>query len=296
MRGKPISRSKSELWRLLDPAVLAGINNIRHVSWSSSTSDSTLPAAIFHASKPQHVLDLSAIRVYQSCPRQFYYRYVLGLAVRDEREIYMHFHTLVARAVDWLIAQAAQQQFPDWPLVESYLETELQENLPQQHVHAAWYHHQAMVQLQTLWNHIRVNRQDLLNWQTQVDGKFQIGSTSIQFVIDEVFEDERQCSAVIFRTGKPRKSHLAHPLPFLSRQVLQTQTRKPVRVYLHYLSTDTIIEVARDQDNKVLRELNETLSNIDRGYFPPSPDGARAEQVCGGCRYLFLCEGYGTDT
>jgi superfamily I DNA/RNA helicase/CRISPR/Cas system-associated exonuclease Cas4 (RecB family) len=295
-RGKPVTYEKSVLWRLLDPAVSAVNNTVSHIAWTFPASNRKTLVDVAPEDMRYDQLDLSAIRVYQRCPRQFYYRYVLGLSVREERGIYLHFHTIVSHVVDWLIAQATHDQFPDWSQVQTYLETELRENLPQHHAHSDWYRRLAVMQLQNLWEHIRKNRQNLMNWQTQVDSQFQIGSISIQFVIDEVFENEEQCSATIFRTGKPRKSHQTHPLPILSKQALQAQTCKPVRVYQHYLSTNEVIEVPVSANITVLRELDETVANIQRGLFPPSPERDRPERVCSNCRYLFLCEGHGTDT
>lgn len=294
--GKPVTYEKSVLWRLLEPSVVAVNSSVRHVSWSFPASGSGLTIGDTPGDRHYDQLDLSAISTYQRCPRQFYYRYVLGLSVHEERGIYLHFHIVVSRAIDWLLAQATQQQFLDWPQVAAYLETELQENLPQQHAHSEWYHRLAMMQLQNLWNHIHENRRQLTNWRTQVLSQYSIGNIGIQFVIAEVFEDAEKCNVTIFRTGKRRKSHLTHPLPVLSRQALQTQTYKPIHVYLHYLSTNEVVEVPTSVDAKVLRELHETVEDIRRGYFSPSPKGGgRPEQNCSNCRYLFLCEGYRAD-
>lgn len=294
--GKPIKANPSELWRLLDPALDGLGTSVQSGTWLRTPHadyrdvDTEVEDEELIQNEAIH-LDIRDLRVYQRCPRQYYYRYGLGLAIRDDREVYRQFHSLIYQISDWLRTGVAASKLVDWQSVVEHIEQEFQGNLPQNHIHAAWYRKQAEHLVRRLWSRYGEQSQSSGARQYQTTAQVEVEGALIQFSVDEIVEMEENIVISLFRTGRAAKSHLEHPLPALCRRYAQSHTKRPVQILLHYLATDEVQHVPADKDEKILRGISEDISRIRRGFFPPQPTDNRVELICGSCSFLFLCPG-----
>lgn len=293
-KGKPVSRKKSELWNILDPALNGlGVNPL--VARWDRPLEIVSRSKIWQEVTPAHLiamsarLDLRAVRIFQRCPRQFFYRYVLGLAVQDERDIYLQFHQVIHQVANWLRISLSDGKFPDWETVLGQLEKEFQQNIPEEYVHTSWYRQQAEEQLKTLWAHFQTNEYQAMNLYYNLPTKVDINGMLLEFQVDEILEKQDRLIVTSYRTGRPFKSHLEDTSLALYRTAAKSRIDKQVQIQLYYLSTGEIVEVPADKDEKILQALNQDIEWIREGYYPPEPQYNRYWQICASCSYLLLC-------
>lgn len=294
--GKPTKADLSMLWRLLDPALTALGMSVQTITWPRhlhadyEDRDREVEDGKLRQDEAIH-LDFQAVRVYQRCPRQYYYRYGLGLAIRDEREIYRQFYRLIYQISDWLGAELAHDRLLEWPSIVERIERGFQENLPPNHIHAAWYRQQAERLIRRLWERYVVQSQLPGIRSYQITARVELEGAIVMFPIDELVETEEKLFINLFRMGRVAKSHLEESWPALCRKYAQSYSERPVQIQFHYLATNEVQTVPADKYEKILRGVSEDISRIRRRDFPSLPTDNRVELVCGSCSFFFLCPG-----
>lgn len=292
--GKPVSRAKSDLWDLLDP----GIANVGDVA-RAETWNEPLPLSDLTndwredptgAIVRENMLEERALRIFhRRCPRQFFYRYGLGLVIRDERGVYLQFFTIFHQIADWLRRSFSEGEVPDWSTVLARLDEAFLASMPEDHVHASWYRQQAEAQLNSLWAHLQSYDPLAGELRSREPVEVEIDGLRVQLHIDEILEEDDRLGVTHYRTGRFSKSHLDDTHLTLVRRALQDTTDKTIEVNICYLATGEVVEAPADKDAEILQSLAQDISKLRSGYFPPEPRGGRSWLTCGSCSYLLLC-------
>lgn len=293
--GKPISRKPSELWRLLDePLNEMGIEApTERWSWAAEAQGEAErwvekpPASL---QREGGWLEMRDLLVFQRCPRQYYYRYALGLQVPDDREVYLQFHKAIYQVVDWVQGEAARGPLPAWGAVRDRLEVEYERLMPEGHVHKGWYRREAEVRLHTLWRWMAERQAEPGRARYRVPAEVELQGVSIRFHLDEVIEEAGGAlTASRYKMGRRFKSHLEDPTLSLYRQALSRHAGGAMTVRLRYPASDESVEAPGDHDERTLEGLREDVSKLRSGHYPPAPSEGRYWRVCATCSYLFIC-------
>lgn len=292
--GNPVPRKRSELWKLLDKPLADMTDDILRGTWRETldmnrqaTPWQELPSGFLVDDGSE--LELRALRVYQRCPRQFFYRYILGLAVPDEHEIYFRFHKAIYFVLDWMQQTATGADVPDWKSVMLKLDEEFVQQVPEEYVHAKWYRQEAEAKLRALWRKMQETRRASVFSKYREPATVEVQGLSLKFHLDEVADYVDKRVVTRYRTGQESKKHSTDPQLALYREAAKQDTGLPVEVNLNYLATGDIKVIPDNKDEKLLVDLGEDITNLRSGSFPPEPSDNRYHLICANCSYLFLC-------
>jgi DNA helicase-2/ATP-dependent DNA helicase PcrA len=289
--GKPVSRKPSSLWQMLDPSLNALALNGRE-RWqeqlpgqaASRSWQEHLPEALTEAHG--HVL-LRDLRVYQRCPRQFYYRKVLKLAVPDDHDIYARFNEVILTLADWIHLQLAEGVQLNWEDVLVTLEQTNTKAIPADHVFAAWYRREARSRIEILWRRLDRLKAEQQIVRHHVPATVEVGGLFVDFHVDEVIELGERRIATQYRSGRVPKSLPDDPQ--LALYGIAIGREGPCEVQVFYLGADVTVSIPEKAQNKLLETLASDVASLRAGSFPPEPSYSRQSLTCATCRFLFLC-------
>lgn len=290
--GKPRSRARSDLWRLLDLPLEEMGDFVLSSRWQKGMEDEPAeqhkPTTDLEDNEDGQ-LDIRAIKVFQRCPQQFFCRYRLGLAIPEERDIYLRFHIAILQTASWLGNSLAGDSIPEWEVVLAKLNDELEKQVPTEHVHASWYRREAEQQVQALWTRFMdyARKANAISYRETT--AVEVEGYLVQLHLDEVIDLDNQRTVTHYKTGRKSTSHTDDAYLVLCRRAAAEGTSLPVKIYLNYLATGETIEVHGNKDEKIFAGLKEHLEKIRNGHFPPDPNHNQFWKICATCAYLFLC-------
>ncbi len=234
------------------------------------------------------VFDVEMLDLYNRCPRQYYYEFVLGLHGRREDSAYMQFHSCVYDVIRWLQQEQAQGREVDEDAAQAGLIASWEMKGPRDHPYEKIYRQNAEAMVTRALSRLLQLRGKAIrpNWEIPLKhGRVRFTPDSV-----EVIEDNTGPSLTVrrLRTGRPSQSERDKDIYALyqvgAKQAYPAAERK---VELVYLSTDQIdeIDLGPKKIATRLERYDAAIAGILRQEFPALPD----DRECPRCPYYFIC-------
>ncbi len=271
----------SDLWELL-------ASNIGAIENWEQFDDIGIPKQDWHESLPNEVLqnlNVSALRIAEYCPRQFYYRYGLDLRAINKRELYAQFHGIVIGVIQWVQKALHDGQKVEWSAIQSYFDELFEAAVSNEHVHKNWYKKHGLQQLSNYWAQLEsrfAQGKNIFQFRVAVT----IDKAVIDVEIDETIETQAGYHALHYRIGKKKKNSDIR-LSLYRQALISAGYEGQLEVYTHSLSDNEIYASVAQDEQKVMQQLGKQLEGIVEGNFPPSPQYENT--TCAKCRFLFIC-------
>ena len=232
-------------------------------------------------------LTTAQIERYLACPRQYYYRYVLGLSEQEEESGYKRFHDCVRETGSWLREQSNQGTVPTlWEEVVTNFNANWIAHGPNGHVHEEYYMAQAEEMIRRVWNELKSEPPQAM-WHKEVMVELDDCQVLVRFDHSEIHDSGIQL--IRYRTGRARDDHRKEARLALYREAARQQAKEAsATIELRYLSDGSRVTVA-DQDRHErnrLAKLNDAAQRIAQREFSATPS---EPSLCAGCRYKLIC-------
>ena len=223
--------------------------------------------------------------MYLTCPRRYYYEYVLGLEGKREDSAYVQFHRAVYAVLYWLQRESAAGRDVSHEAAQAMLAQAWEEIGPRDHAYEALYRRSAEALVaralgRPVRGKVRGSRQP---WTVERQlGRIRLTPDHVELLDDGTEVVQR------LRTGRPSKSELEKPLYALYQVAPSEQLQgTPRRVEVVFLSHDAALEVrlSERQVQSRLAKYDEALAGILTAQFPPQ----RNDRECPRCPHYFIC-------
>ena len=270
------------------PAVGQGSTLASNADNSDSTEPANrepVPSGQPDAGGNRPEVSLSAIRQYQTCPRQYYYSRVLGLPERGEESSYRTFHRHLRDTLDWLQKERTADRHPSaadlqaefngrWPLGQPEEETALTHVLRER----------AAALLQQA--HGRFSTKEYPGPGRELTANLENGA--IRMRGDEVVTTEGGVRVTQHLHRRHKKDdHTSEPLALLRLAARQEQPERPVSIAQFSTATGESRDIKEDPrwEPKRVEKYEAALRSLSEGRFPPAP----SETECASCPFFFIC-------
>ena len=260
------------------------------VTWKARQGSAAVPAVHVEPPKDLPVFEAAALDRYMTCPRQYYYEYILGLSGRREDSAYVQFHRCVYSVLRWITDAQAQGRAVDETTAQNQLVAVWATQGPVDHPYASIYLRNATDMVRRAV-HRRVGSHSA-NSRPTFEVSLRLGR--VRFTPDHV-ERRDDGSEVLqrLRTGRISAGEKDKTIYALYHSV--ARSRAPRReVQIVSLSSDAVESVnLREQTiDARLARYDEAIGSILTGHFPPQP----SERECPRCPHYFICPSAEDDT
>lgn len=253
------------------------------VTWKARQGSAAVPRVDVEPLKALPLFEAGALDRYMTCPRQYYYEYILGLTGRREDSAYVQFHRCVYSVLRWITDAQAQGHTVDETMAHSQLVAVWAIQGPVDHPYESIYLRNATEMVRRAV-HRRLGTRSVSPRPT-FEVILRYGR--VQFTPDHV-ESRDDSSEVLqrLRTGRISSSEKDKNVYALYQRIARRDS--PHReVQIVSLSTDAVESVSlREQTvDARLTRYDEAMCGILTGHFPPQP----SERECPRCPHYFIC-------
>jgi superfamily I DNA/RNA helicase len=232
--------------------------------------------------------DARDLALYNRCPRQYYYEFVLGLGGKRDEAAYVQMHRCVYRVLAWLQDERDAGGEATPVAAREHLGAVWTQSGPVDHPYAAMYLKEAEKMVERAVTRSRhpfgkVARREL--GVTLAHGRVQLEPDNL-----EVAEENGQPSVLVqrLRTGRATKSEPDDDIYAVYQEAARhAYPDAQIKVEIVYLSGDETQEVALSPKKVKTRlaHYDAAIAGILEGRFPACPDDRR----CLGCPHYFIC-------
>lgn len=232
-------------------------------------------------------LNIREVEVYLRCPKQYYFRYVLGLHEHGGEGGYKQFHDCVRMTATWLVEEYAKgNSSVQWNDVITTLGEVWEKDGPLGHVHESYYRAAAEAMLHKLNEELKAHEVYPV-WHKEAVVELEHSRLKVNF--DHSHNEAHQIRLIRYKTGRPNDDHRKEPRLALYREAARQQSAGiPVTIELHYLgdgSHETVSDQGRYERDRLLK-LDVAAQSIKHRKFPASPD---SPDTCLSCSYNLIC-------
>jgi superfamily I DNA/RNA helicase/Zn-dependent peptidase ImmA (M78 family) len=287
-RGKAVVPSPLLAW--IEPALAAkGAEQIRWESSSEASTEEPPKDEALSEEKPD--VTLSALELYQRCPRQYYYQRVAKLPAHDADSAYLVFHTCLQEVTRWLRAEQAAGGRPTLEEQMTQFDKLWAERAPEEgfgaQAHLLRNHAEAM--LRSMPDMPPAPSAKSAPIQRDLELTADLPNGRVRFSCDHAEHlPDGTLRLGRYLKGRTRKDdHTAPRLALMRHAARQQDPERPVEIMLYYLNDGQqrdVPEKARYEPARVAK-YDEALRGIRAGEFPPAPE----DRKCTQCPYFFLC-------
>ncbi len=241
-------------------------------------------------SLPEH--SLSALKTYQTCPRQYFYKYALNLPGAWSGGGYPQFHACVRQVLAWAEDARARSETPTAQETEVRLEALWEMSGPVGHLHEEKYKDSARAMLRTSAQ-MGGETEERTDAQTL---RATLPSCHVRVRPDALRRDRADGTLIAARhlTGKPGKTDHTDPRLALYRLAArQTHPDAPIRVEMRYLAGGKVVPVEEPQTNQQKKweadrvaKYEKAAQGIAAGRFAAEPEDSGE---CRRCAYALIC-------
>ena len=236
----------------------------------------------------ERVLDIAEVETYQRCPRQWEYRYGLGLREQDELLGYRRFQGSVFRVLGQLRELHRNGELPVAVETAAILAEEWGKSGPRDDVYEPVYRELGNAIVARVWQNLN-DREPAQPWLTHLEVK--LGAATVRVRLDESeMRDDGTVRISRVRASYPGdKDHTAPRLALIRAEAGKCLGgRDRVSIELEYPATGEIVTVkdGKTWENKRVDALAEAVGGILAGYFPPMPQKAH---YCATCPFWMIC-------
>lgn len=252
--------------------------------YEGSGAEFALP--VVHAPPPpRDRYDERHLSLYMQCPARYRYEVIEGLYGSRDESPYIQFHRCVYLTVQWLEQQREAGQPVDGATGLAQLAANWEEKGPIGHPFEAFYRASADAMVTGMAAAIagETAQYDRREWAVPLGGRLVV-LTPDRVVLTEggVVHVQR------IRTGRETKSESEKPIYALLRRGAEAQyPDQSVVVETFYLSTGRRVTVDPDDDEGMLGQYAQAITEIEQGGFDPKPN----PRVCPKCQCYFMCRG-----
>lgn len=230
------------------------------------------------------IFDVAALDLYLTCPRQYYYEYVLGLGGKRDDSAYVQFHRCVYAVLRWIEAERAEGRVTDEAEAQLYLAEVWAEQGPLDHPYEEIYRRDAEGKVtRALRLPDSMNPVERPTWEVALPHgrvRLQPDRAGVRADGTEIYQR--------LRTGKIGGSEKDKNI-YALYQAAASRSRSAVRreIQIVSLSHDDIEPVnLREQTlNTRLDRYDAAIVGILEGRFPPNP----SDRECPRCPHYFIC-------
>lgn len=223
-----------------------------------------------------------------SCPRQYYYEFVLDLGSRRTDSAYIQFHRCVYDVLSWLQDEQKQGHRVDEEAAQRYLLALWEIKGPQKHPYDMMYQQQAALLLSRAVRRFSNSAQ----WSVQTAWEVPLTYGRVRFMPDvlEIIEGGTGPSILIqrLRTGQVSQSERDKEIYALYHSgAEQAYPGATCKVQVVSLATDQVAEVnlsAKTIKTRLAR-YDGAMEGILQERFPALPN----DRECPRCPHYFIC-------
>lgn len=226
----------------------------------------------------------SALELYQTCPRRYYYERIARVRVNDEESPYRIFHNALDETSRWLQAETAAGRTPTVDEATDFLSAGWRSMEERSGAHVELLRARSSEMLPELYRTI-VNAREILT-AAELVAELEHGRVRVR---PDLIRREQDGMLIMERHHKRR------PRPDDSREERLALWREAARqaypaartqVVVRYLTDGSTLAVpaTRYEESRVAK-YDTALAGIAEGRLDPRPDDAR----CARCPFLFIC-------
>ncbi len=239
------------------------------------------------ASEPA-TFDERQLEVYLTCPRKYFYEFVLGLNGKRDEAVYLQFHHCVYNVLRWVKAERAAGKDVSDEAALAYLDEVWQAKGPGSHHYELIYRARAGEMVRNALRRVPPAH------TTQVDTNYEISLTHgrVRLSADHAELVHGDAGPELrlqrFRTGKPTKKEGEKPIYSLYHKAASQAHPHARRVLqiLYLSSNETIdVELTERQLESRISEYDQAIDDILHGRFEPNP----SDHECPRCPHFFIC-------
>jgi len=238
-------------------------------------------------------LHASALETYLRCPRQYFYGNICGF--HSEERTYQLFWQATQQTLEALKQRASEADG---------ISDEEAKALYSQHWQKLGGDALPFAALYEQHGHeiAALLREKLLasgdtQWELRPTMTVEIAGRTLQLSVDRVEQPKRGGQPARFvrtrASGKRKEKPTPGPREYLYAQAYKQHQGAQITggdtptLYFHNLSTGETLPITftAKREQKLYEELQESLSALERGEFPPKPDA----RVCPACPFFFVC-------
>lgn len=259
------------------------------VTWplgGDSPRESAAPVLSLAADSAQ-VFEERQLGVYLTCPRKYFYEFVLSLNGKRDDAAYLQFH----KCVYSVLRRVQEARIAGQPMSEvdalARLDEVWQKGGPVGHPYETLYREQAGRLIANALQQIPLPKARM----AATSHELQLAHGRVRLTLDyaEVTEDGAELHVQRLRTGRPPKKELDKPIYGLyhkAAELAHPQARRR-RLEIYYLSTKETEEIVLPDEKvgKHLQKYDDAIAGILSERFAPKPD----EHECSRCPHLFIC-------
>jgi DNA helicase-2/ATP-dependent DNA helicase PcrA len=253
------------------------------ITWVAHQASTTTAVADTEPPEPPPEFEATALDRYITCPRQYYYEYILGLGGRREDSAYILFHRCVYSVLRWLAEAQAQGNSVDEAAAQSQLADVWATQGPVDHPYEPIYLRNATDMVQRAVQRRLGPRSVVSRPLFEVPLRY----GRVRFMPDHV-ESREDGTEVLqrLRTGRISSSEKDKNIYALYQRAARSGPQ-PRDVEIVSLSTDAVEAVSLREQTIVSRlaRYDEAILGILAGRFPPQPN----ERECPRCPHYFIC-------
>lgn len=235
------------------------------------------------------IFEARELEVYLSCPRKYFYEFILGLSGKRDDTAYLQFHNCVYDAVRQVKEDHKKGIPASDDAAQKYLDLAWEDRGPKDHYLEKIYKASAQAMVSNAVRRIRAATNLVsTNWETTLpEGKIRVALDHA-----EIGEDGEDGGKMLFiqrfRTGKPSKTESEKPIyGLLLKAAAGIYPEADPRLQIFYLGADHAEDVPLT-DKKIanrVEKYNEAMRAIKVGVFPPTPD----DHECPRCPHYHIC-------
>ena len=252
-----------------------------------TTGDRTVELPFEITSKETPTYDVHELDVYITCPRRYYYEFILGLGGRRENTAYVQFHKCVYQVVRWM----GTERLAGRPVDENLAHLKLREIWktagPCDHPYETIYRRDAEMMVARA-----VER--LMDAETPVEPpiwELSLSNGKLQVRPDYIEEASGRrkhgSTAYRIRTGRPNESETQKNIYAAYVAAAEQARPGPTEVQVMYLSTGDItpVQISKRSLQTRLNKYNSAIQGILQKRYLPDHD----DRECPRCSHYFIC-------
>lgn len=236
----------------------------------------------------ERVLDIAEVEAYQRCPRQWEYRYGLGLREQDELLGYRRFQGSVFRVLRLMRELHRNGELPDAARATKMLAEEWEKSGPRDDVYEPVYRELGNAIISRVWQGLN-GLEPVQPWLTHLE--VELGGATVRVRLDDS-EDRADGTIRISRmhVGEPRVDDRKAPRLALIRAGAGQRLggREKVAIELEYSASGEVVSVkdGKAWEDKRVDALADAVEGILAGHYPPRP---KQPHYCETCPYWMIC-------
>lgn len=269
-------------------APLLGMQGVTPQRWESQrqATPSTPPSAPPVLPRQSQTYTLSAVHLYQDCPRRYYYQYVRHLPERREHTPYRHYFESLNTTTEWLREERLQGRQPTLEEAEAFWKARWESVLnltesPLSRILAR----ESQTMLSGL--HQRFAEAALLHPTTELLAELEMGNIRLKVDQAERLPDGKT-RLIRHKRGRPKdEDHRATELALLRHAAQSNSPNGSVEIELFYPKEGIQREVPEKKklEERRVERYEQTLREMQTEEYPARPD----DRKCPTCPFLFIC-------